>query len=255
MENRTYICCVLAVLLLTVIGCNNTQTIKSDAGFDTVSVDTNSREYVLYFEKPEIKMSDIMYHNGKLLHVYTAKNGIKKEFYQCESKSLYQLLCREVGTDHITWIQTLYDRYNEPGYEYYQYGTEGPFLYTTSPDNSNLYVLADIHPNSNGWVTKHQLFKIDCESLSATIIADCAGIEATPNGFTIAECRLVNEDTSTSIADQIWLIHDVQIDWNGNRIFDDKDNEYDYMAMDAKYSSPHLQFWRAKGFKDTNDIR
>ena len=74
-------------------------------------------------------------------------------------------------------------------------------------------------------------------------IASCAAIKKTESGFKIAKCRITNEDTAKCTADEIWLIHDVNIDWNGRVISSDK-KEYDYKEMERRYS-PRL----VKGFK------
>ena len=89
----------------------------------------------------------------------------------------------------------------------------------------------------------YHLYKLDCESLKMNNIASCAAIKKTKRGFMIAKCRITNEDTAKCTADEIWLIHDELIDWNGKKIYSDK-KEYDYAEMERRYS-PRL----VKGFK------
>ncbi|MBR1518674.1 MAG: hypothetical protein IJ624_04150 [Prevotella sp.] len=116
-------------------------------------------------------------------------------------------------------------------------------LYTISPDRRYLYILGYVCANSNGWTVNYHLYKLDCESLKIKEIAKCAAIKKTKRGFMIAKCRITNEDTAKCTADEIWLIHDVNIDWNGRVISSDK-KEYDYAEMERRYS-PRL----VKGFK------
>jgi len=79
------------------------------------------------------------------------------------------------------------------------------------------------------------LFKVDCEKLKANLICECAAIAARRNGFTIAVARLVNEDTARCTADEIWVMHDEYLDWNGNVTKVGK-HEYNYKEMESKYS-------------------
>lgn len=115
--------------------------------------------------------------------------------------------------------------------------------YTISPDRRYLYILGYVCANSNGWTVNYHLYKVDCKSLKIKEIAKCAAIKKTKRGFMIAKCRITNEDTAKCTADEIWLIHDVNIDWNGRVISSDK-KEYDYAEMERRYS-PRL----VKGFK------
>ena len=115
--------------------------------------------------------------------------------------------------------------------------------YTFSPDKRSLYVLGYVCANSNGWTVNYHLYKMDCESLKMNKIASCAAIKKTKRGFMIAECRITNEETAKCTADEVWLIHDVNIDWNGRVIYSDK-KEYDYNEMEKRYS-PSL----VKGFR------
>ncbi|MBQ6161896.1 MAG: hypothetical protein IJK21_04545 [Prevotella sp.] len=115
--------------------------------------------------------------------------------------------------------------------------------YTISPDRRYLYILGYVCANSNGWTVNYHLYRIDCESLKMKKIVECAAIKKTKSGFKIAKCRITNEDTAKCTADEIWLIHDVNIDWNGRVLSSDK-KEYDYAEMERRYS-PRL----VKGFK------
>ena len=114
-----------------------------------------------------------------------------------------------------------------------------------------LYVATTVLANSDGWVTNYQLFLIDCESLSVTMIVECAAIMVTDQGFKIAECRLTNEKEAETTADEIWAIHDVYLDWQGKIIVDDKEHEYSDTRMVKKYSTKKKSdMLLVKGFCD-----
>lgn len=121
------------------------------------------------------------------------------------------------------------------GYPYYD--PEWPDLshYLVSEDKKSLYIVAQPHANSNGWIWNYHLFKFDCETLEMIFICAGAAIAATKEGFTIAVARLANADTARSTADEIWVMHDEYLDWNGyvTKVWQ---NEYNYSVMEERYS-------------------
>ena len=62
-----------------------------------------------------------------------------------------------------------------------------------------------------------------------------AAIRFTQKGIVIADARLTNEDAECT-ADEIWVMHDVHFDVNGNKIREDK-KEYDYEEMEWRYGN------------------
>ena len=96
------------------------------------------------------------------------------------------------------------------------------------------YIVTRVNANSNGWTTEYQLFIVNCETLEAKYICDFAAIEATGKGFRIAVARLTNEELTTCTANEIWLMHDEYLDWNGKVTRIDT-AEYDFKTMEEKY--------------------
>lgn len=83
--------------------------------------------------------------------------------------------------------------------------------------NDKIYALTSAHANSNGWTTEFQLFLVDCQTLSAEHLLDCAAARGTDDGgVTVAIARLTNEDTAEYTAEEIWLMHDLHFDNRGN---------------------------------------
>ena len=151
-----------------------------------------------------------------------------------------------VITTDTTYVRLLYPRYEDaPDYYAYIGGCPRPFYTLPSPDGKYLYVVTGVHANSNGWISEYQLFKVNCETFDAKYICECAAIAVVNDGFVIAKARLTNEDTATCTADEIRVMHDEHLDWNGKIISIDE-AEYDYKTMDKKYQTS--EYTLIKGF-------
>lgn len=96
--------------------------------------------------------------------------------------------------------------------------------------------------------TEYQLFKIDCESLESKLLAECAALEATEKGFTIAKARLTNEDTAQFTNQEEWVMHDVQLDWDGNTVATSS-KEYSVEQMHDRFAIDEKGDHLVKGFQ------
>lgn len=178
------------------------------------------------------------------LHTYTTRAGKKRTFMAVNDEGYFKIFYTDEGDRYAHRIKTVYDRYDD-GTDFYDEGLWATMDYetdrvvgldyTVSPDNRFLYVVGDIRANSNGWIYEYQLFRINCETLEVKIIADAAAIAVTERGFKYAEARLTNEDTATCTADENWVMHDVEIDWEGVRYFFYNGEEYNYDVMTKNY--------------------
>lgn len=145
-----------------------------------------------------------------------------------------------------TYVWMQYPRYEgEDDFFAYIGGVPDHLLYLPCEDNNSLYVVTQVNANSNGWTAEYQLFIVDMETLEAQYIADFAAIEVVDDGFRIAAARLTNEDTATCTADEVWVLHDVYLDWSGKVICVDSE-EYDYQTMEDKYLNGKYTY--VKGF-------
>lgn len=165
-------------------------------------------------------------------------DGKHRKFNQIISPA-YKLIA--IDQDKETIIPTPYDRYHD-GYDFYEEGAFDPFHYTTSPDHKYLYVTTAIHANGSGWINEYQLFRINAQTLECKMIADCAAIKVTRTGFTIAECRIVNEETAEYSVDQIYKVHDVHLNWEGTVTRIEKE-EYDPQEVTNKRYPPTEDEW------------
>jgi len=228
---RNLIFALTAVLTITFASCN-TKKNNDQYGFQQQSGWTVSREKHL----PQVGW------NVDTLCSYTCKDGHSRllvdvfyhvaDSYYEEYHGLYAI---DDCPQDTTFIQLEYPRY-EDDEDFFSYigGIPNYILYFPGADNKTLYLVTRVNANSNGWTTEYQLFIVNCETLEAKYICDFAAITTTNEGFRIAVARLTNEETSTCTADEIWVMHDEYLDWNGKVIRVDT-AEYDYETMNKKY--------------------
>lgn len=134
------------------------------------------------------------------MHCYTVKNGVK----------------RKMVFNH---------EYLDDGaceFSYYSYG-------------KYLYLVGDFKPNCNGWTCRFPIYRIDTDDFTMKYVYAGAAIRFTPKEIVIADARLTNEDAECT-ADEVWVMHDVHFDVNGNKIREDK-QEYNYERMEQKFGT------------------
>lgn len=228
-----------SLLLLVLASCGN-NTSESQPSQDSVTVDTTISEVPIQDE--EIVQST---HPDTILVVRLADGKIH-EYYQVYSNYTYNLHTRIKGEKKDKVIGFAYDRYQD-GDPFYTDGFPSHINYVVSPDMKSIYVIGDIQANSNGWVTEYQIFKVDLETNKSKCIAECAAIEAVKDGFIVAQARLTNEETASNVADEIWVMHDEKIDFDG-KVVNVSKKEYNYETMEKKFSSGN-EYEHLKGFK------
>ena len=96
------------------------------------------------------------------------------------------------------------------------------------------YVVGDIVPNSNGWTVRYHLYRLDTLTLETKHIGNFAAIHFEENGFRAAITRLTNP-VAECTADEIYAIHDVYFNKEGQQISESKE-EYRYDEMQRIYS-------------------
>lgn len=114
-----------------------------------------------------------------------------------------------------------------------EYLDEGAAELTYYAYDRYLYIVGDIKPNSNGWTCRYSLYRIDKGDFSLKFIYSGAAIHFSPHEIIVSDARLTNPDADCT-ADEVWVMHDVHFDVNGNKIREDK-KEYDYKRMEQKY--------------------
>ena len=114
------------------------------------------------------------------------------------------------------------------------YLDDGAFSLTYYQYRNFIYIAGDIMPNSNGWVSRFFLYRINTDDFSMKLIDAGAAIRFTPQEIVMAEARLTNEDEAECTAAEIWVMHDVHYDIHGNRIREEK-KEYDCRELENRY--------------------
>ena len=231
---------LLAVLTITFYSCN----IKKPE--DQFGFLQQSGWYVCYDE--HLPQSGW---NVDTLCTYTCKDGHERVFvdvffhgeYYEDYHGLYAI---DNSPNDTIFISMKYPRYDDVE-DFFSYigGIPNYLLYYPGLDNKSLYIVTRINANSNGWVSEYQLFIVNCETLEAKYICDFAAIATTEEGFQIAVARLTNEETSTCTANEIWVMHDEYLNWDGKVTRVDT-AEYDYEAMKEKYLRG--KYTNVKGF-------
>ncbi|MDY4462407.1 MAG: hypothetical protein SPE23_09505 [Sodaliphilus sp.] len=181
----------------------------------------------------------------QLIYAIQTKDGKTRVFYQHITDTVFYELCTKLTCDDDTRVKrySLWEDYDT------EQGSPIPLPYTISPDGKNLYFIGFAMANSAGFVSNYTIFKIDCQTLKKEAIDSGAAIEVTSTGFTIVDCRCINEKTAKCNGDLEWKMHDRHIDWNGKTISEDK-NEYDYDTMVARYGNSDDDFYLLlRGFK------
>lgn len=103
----------------------------------------------------------------------------------------------------------------------------------TDPSGRYVFVVGDIKPNSNGWVGRFLVYRVDTENLQVKFFKRVAAVQPSSNGYRAAAGRLTNPD-ATCTAEEIWMLHDVYYDYNGNVVREDH-TEYDYDELVKRY--------------------
>lgn len=154
-----------------------------------------------------------------------------------ESKRIFQASDRELYLERDSSAYYCYSVKNGVR-ERIRFGNDylddGAFRLTYYQYRKYIYIVGDIMPNSNGWVSRFFLYRINTDDLSMKLIDAGAAIRFTPKEIVMAEARLTNEDEAECTAAEIWVMHDVHYDIHGNRIREEK-KEYDCRELEHRY--------------------
>ena len=125
-----------------------------------------------------------------------------------------------------------------------EYLDDGAMAMMLNPNGRYAYVVGDIVPNSNGWTVRFHLYRLDTQTHETKHIGNFAAIHFENDGFKAATTRLTNPD-ATCTADEVFAIHDVYFNYDGQQIRESK-NEYRYDEMERIYSDSLVN---ANGFR------
>lgn len=200
-----------------------------------------------------VQLSDTLSFIEKKIYTFTCADGHKRAFYDIYWNREGNEFAHDLGVQDNDDSKTnrilplVYQRYEDvPDFFAFIGGCPKQFQYTVSPDKKYLYIVTCVMANSNGWTSEYQLFKVNCETEDIQFFCDCAAMAVTDSGFTVVQARLTNRDEATCTAEEIWVMHDEHLDWDGSVLCVSND-EYDYDTMEQKYSNGDYSF--LKGFK------
>ena len=225
---------ILGVVIAT-IGCNSSSG-GQDQAVDTTQVKTEQKQSVLAIPDSVLE-----------LYSYKMTDGKERMFFELMGEYGLNLYTMTSTEGKPKKLELVYDRYHD-GNNFLADGWWTPLYYKISPDGQSLYIVTRMNANSDGWVTEYQLFKIDCETLNTKLLAECAALEATEKGFTIAVARLTNPDTAEFTYQEVWVMHDQLLDWNGKTISTSK-KEYSYKQMVNRFAIDAEGYHLVKGFQ------
>lgn len=235
---------LLLSLLVFCCSCNNRSRNESQ-GLENSNTEANEQDYGS--ENLECSVNVLDDDSLAIFYRYKLDDGQERIFYQERIEGLFQLYSKIYhNTEPPIRVTTEYDRFHD-GQDFFSDGAPSSYLYTISPDKKSVYVVANSWANSNGWTTNYQLFRIDCITLESELLVECAAIRATKDGFTVAQARLTNEAEAKCTADEIWVMHDENINWEG-KVVSKSSNEYDYDEMEKKYHNPNTVFGEVQNF-------
>lgn len=126
--------------------------------------------------------------------------------------------------------------------------------YAHHPANCRyVYHAVDIRPNSNGWIMRFWLSRIDTLTFTREWVGEFAAVRFETNGFQIATARCLNYKDAPCTADEIWAIknnfynYDDEFNFTNDYYNDAEmsEDEYYYCDMEKYYGSELIN---ARGF-------
>jgi hypothetical protein len=210
---------VALAVVASFVACTQSKNKENDSANSTLTKERQAEDSVLTQQKEGIEV-----------------NEDEEETFR-ESKRIFQASDRELYLERDSLSYYCYSVKNGVR-ERMKFGNiyldDGAFRLTYYKYRKYIYIVGDIMPNSNGWVCRFFLYRINTDNFSMKLIDAGAAIRFTPKEIVMAEARLTNEDEAECTAAEIWVMHDVHYDIHGNRIREEK-KEYDCRELEHRY--------------------
>lgn len=133
---------------------------------------------------------------------------VKKEY---NLKSIFIHISGQVGTDKELHLK--YDRYSD-GNNIFEDGLPYSMYYIVSPDKRYIYVVTSVGACGSGFLTEHQLFRINVQTLSCIMIKDCVTVSCNKDGFVMTQGYITNEETATTTTAFEYEFYFEYYDWS-----------------------------------------
>lgn len=162
------------------------------------------------------------------MHQYTCENGLVRTFYDVHGLLLksdselwdHYIYCVEESDFEGNKFRQVYPHWSEatlmlkeglPDNEGYFH----PYYFLPSPDGKNLFVVTRDYGCGRGGEGDCNLQMIDCETLEVAYICGFVTITVLKEGFVVEQGRVINAETATCVADQLYYSHEEYINWSG----------------------------------------
>lgn len=239
MKHTTYSISLL-MLLMSLFSCN--QRPKASTSDSTTPIENTAVADTIIVE--EIAKID---YDTTILYRYVS-DSIVRIFYDLYDGYLYRVI------EVITYLRDNDDKGSSLQFSEEFKGAKK--RYYVDSVTGNFYAVCIYHSNGHDWPWSYSVMKYNLQTGN---LSDEFGLGAAirldKNGFTVAEARLTNEATATCTADEIWLMHDVKLDWNKDTI-SVSSKEYDYQTMVKRFRTPDSDDTQyVKGFYSTTNLQ
>ena len=143
---------------------------------------------------------------SRTIYIKEKENGLKGIFVHDSNK---EKVDREL---HLR-----YYRYSS-GEDMYAEGLPYSVCYVVSPNKRYTYVVTSVGACGSGFLTEHQLYRIDVQTLSYVIIKDCVTVTCNKDGFVMIQGDITNLETAISTAAFEYEFYFEYYDWSGKFI-------------------------------------
>ncbi len=210
---------VALAVVASFVACTQSKNKENDSANSTLTKERQVHDSVHRQQKEGIEVKEDEEDNFReSMRIFKASD---RELYLERDSSATYCFTVKKGVREMVKFGNMYLDDGAPSLTYYKY-------------SKYIYIVGDINPNSNGWVSRFFLYRINTDDFSMKFIDAGAAIRFTPQEIVMAEARLTNEDEAECTAAEIWVMHDVHYDIHGNRIREEK-KEYDCRELEHRF--------------------
>ena len=194
-------CKVYLVIALLVMGCKYEVKPIGEQVTDAIKVDTVMADSIA----EETRITQIILYEGEGRRIYLEKGD--NDFY-----------C------YIDSQRVVFNDY---------YMDDGIYAMSLYSKGRYIYIAGDMMPNSNGWIERFHLYRINTSTFEVRHLGNFAAIHFENSGFKAATARLLNPDAKCT-AEEIYAIRSNYYNYDGVLIRKGK-KEYDNDDREREY--------------------
>lgn len=137
---------------------------------------------------------------------------VNKEY---DLKNIFLHMAGQIGTDKELHLK--YDRYSN-GNDMFEDGLPYSIYYIVSPNKRYVYIVTSVGACGSGFLTEHQLYRINVQTLSCIMIKDCVTVSCNKSGFVMTQGYITNKETATTTAALEYEFYFEYYDWSGTLV-------------------------------------